>query len=69
MPEPSATPQPSPVPPPSGIYGLPLKPYGGDLHEDLPDGGYILWKIQKDANGNNDWRPFKYHSPEKGISI
>ena len=59
----------SPAPPPSGIYGLPLTPYGEDeMREKLPDGGYIKWgKEKRPKDGAIIWTPQDYVEPSEKI--
>lgn len=56
-------------PPATGLYGQPLKHHGESLHEDLPDGGHIIWQIKTDSKGKSDWRPVQYIPADHRIEV
>jgi biopolymer transport protein ExbD len=72
-PEKNSAPMPDalPTPPPTGVYGEPLKKYNdSEYREFTPDGGYFQWRLEKDKNGTIYWLPQKFVPPKdiKGTS-
>lgn len=59
----------TPTPPSTGIYGMPLKQYGDEFRENLQDGGYIRWQIDKRKDGTPTWMPSDYVEAPKGKLI
>lgn len=63
------SPDAEPSPPTTGLYGQPLQHHGSGLREVLPDGSFIIWQLQKDKNGKDDWRPVQHVPKDNRLEV